>query len=84
MVTITVDNSYSRITGLSLKDEKDLKDKLSYIVGGSNSYFSKFGPRKRSLLGKRGDYPSGLNHKVIAFLKNRKLRYEVKDVRVEP
>jgi hypothetical protein len=37
MATINVDNSYSKITGLTAKAEKDLRNDLSYVVGGANA-----------------------------------------------
>ncbi len=60
MIQLTIGNSYSRITGLSKAQESELRDLLSYVPGGSSAYFSRFGPRKQSLLNKRGEFPSGL------------------------
>lgn len=65
MITLRIDNSYSQITGLSAKDEKALRDLLSYVVGGKSAYFSKFGPKRRSLLDKKGFFPSGLLPRVL-------------------
>ncbi len=64
MVTISIDNSYSQITGLSAKQEKALRETLSYVVGGSSAHFSGFGPKRRSLLDKKGFFPTGLLHRV--------------------
>jgi superfamily II DNA or RNA helicase len=65
MISITLGNSYSSIKGLSPKAEKQLRDKLSYVVGGSSAYFSKYGPRRKSLLSKRGEFPTGLLGRVV-------------------
>jgi superfamily II DNA or RNA helicase len=68
MVTITINNSYSRIEGLSVSQEKELREVLSYVVGGSSSYFSGFGPKRRSLLDKKGYFPTGLIYRVNKWL----------------
>ena len=57
MIIIEINNSYSNIKGLNSKQEKALKAELSYIVGGKAAYFYKFGPKKRSLLDKKGSSP---------------------------
>lgn len=67
MVEITVGNSYSRITNLSAQQEKDLRKALSYTIGGSSAYFSGYGVHKKSLLSKRGEFPTGLLHRVGAY-----------------
>lgn len=83
MIKITIGNSFSRIEGLSPKLEKELRSALSYEVG---SYFS--GSRfsgKRTLLGKKGDFPTGLATKVWEFLENKKVKdQEYVDSRIEP
>lgn len=83
-VRVTIDNSYSHISGLNAKQEKSLKAELSYVVGGKSGYFSKYGPKKRSLLGKKGDFPSGLVYRVMAWLYNEGISYDTKDLRVKP
>ena len=64
MIKIEIGNSYSKITGLSASQEKELRNALSYTVGGSSAYFSGYGVRKKSLLSKRGEYPTGLMHRI--------------------
>jgi superfamily II DNA or RNA helicase len=66
MITIERDNSYSRITGLSPAQEKALKTLLSYEVG---DHFSRFGPKRKSLLERGGLFPSGLYRRVLNSLK---------------
>lgn len=64
MVTIEIGNSYSRITGLSAQQEKELRQVLSYVVGGSSAHFSGYGAKRRSLLDKKGNFPTGLYSRV--------------------
>lgn len=83
MITVTIDNSYSKIVGLSPKQEKELKSLLSYVVGGSSSYFSKYGSRRKSLLDKRGYFPTGLYDRVYRYLNgefNLNLNFKYKDI----
>lgn len=68
MAHISIGNSYSRVTGLTVKQEKELREILSYTVGGRNAYFSKYGPRRQSLLAKRGEFPTGLLDRVYDYL----------------
>jgi len=84
MVTITINNSYSRIAGLTAIQEKQLKAELSYVVGGSSSYYSGFGPRKKSLLDKKGNFPTGLKYKVSSWLHATKTKFLHKDARTRP
>lgn len=84
MTVITINNSYSNIKGLNAKQEKSLKTKLSYVVGGKSGYFSKYGPRKRSLLDKKGSFPTGLIWRVLSWLETNKIPYDANDLRVKP
>ncbi len=73
MIQITVGNSYSTIKGLTAAQEKDLQHELSYVVGGSSAYFSGYGPQRRSLLSKRGEFPTGLLERVKDNLIKKRL-----------
>jgi hypothetical protein len=84
MVTILVENSYSKITGLSAKQEKALRNELSYIVGGQSAYFTGFGVKRRSLLSKKCEFPSGLLFRVEQFFYNNKINFDFKDIRLKP
>jgi hypothetical protein len=84
MITITIENSYSKIKGLDAKQEKALKAELSYVVGGKASYYYKYGVKKRSLLGKKGDFPTGLLQRVMIWLISNRIAYKVNDLRVKP
>lgn len=64
MIKLEIGNSYSRITGLNPKQEQQLRNELSYTVGGSSAYFSGYGIRRKSLLTKRGELPTGLLHRL--------------------
>ncbi len=79
MIQLIIDNSYSRVTGLNPAQEKELKALLSYTVG---SYFSAFGPTKKSMLNKRGEFPTGLLERVKAYL--AAFGYAKKDIRIQP
>ncbi len=80
MITITVDNSYSKIEGLTPAQEQGLRRELSYVVGGSSAYFSGYGPRRKSLLSKKNEFPTGLLGRVKAFVRD----YTVRDIRIRP
>ena len=68
MMRLTIDNSTCKIEGLSVKQHKELTDKLSYQIDAQAAYFSGAYNRKRSLLGKRGEFPTGLLYLVKAYL----------------
>jgi superfamily II DNA or RNA helicase len=84
MVNLTINNSYSKISGLSAQQEKGLKSLLTYAVGGKSAYFSNYGPRFKSLLDKRGEFPTGLLSKVKAFLDKNQIDRQIRDTRVRP
>lgn len=84
MIKLEIDNSYSRIIGLSPKQEAAFRDVLSYIVGGSSAFFSGYGVRKKSLLSKRGEFPTGLASRIVSKLCNEKLDFDIKDLRTIP
>lgn len=69
MVTISVANSFSRVSGLSKQQETILRAELSYLPGGqSASYYSAYPVKRKSLLDKKGEFPTGLLTRVEAFL----------------
>lgn len=79
MIIIEIDNSYSQIKGLSATQHKALAAALSYTVG---DHFSTYGPTKRTLLGRKGEFPSGLLSRVAETLKTEPLFYD--DKRKQP
>lgn len=64
MIKIDIGNSYSKITGLTPFQEKQLREALSYVVGGKSAYYSGFGVKRRSLLTKKNEFPTGLLYRV--------------------
>jgi superfamily II DNA or RNA helicase len=70
MIILTINNSYSNISGLSVEQEKKLRTALSYTVGGSSAYFSGYGVCRKSLLDKYGNFATGLLGRVKAILGN--------------
>lgn len=72
MVKLIHGCSYSRIIGLTPGQFKALQKKLSYNVG---SYFSGYGTYKKSLLNKRGEFPTGLQNIVHTFTIENGIHY---------
>jgi superfamily II DNA or RNA helicase len=81
MIEIIIGNSYSKIKHLNPAQERALRKALSYTVGGSSAYFTGFGIRKKSLLSKKGDFPTGLLKRVMDTLKDP---VSVVDRRIRP
>lgn len=85
MITITIDNSISKIEGLTMTQHGALKNLLSYTIDAQTSYFSRsYRSRRRTLLGRRGDFPTGLLYLVERYLKRHKLTATINDVRKRP
>ncbi len=81
MVKVIINNSYSRIVGLTPEQQKELRNKLSYASG---SFFSHYGARRVSLLGAKGDFPTGLLSLVGEFLWDLNVPIEDTDNRIPP
>ncbi len=73
MISLTLGNSTSTIKGLTPSQDKALREHLSYTVGGSSAFFSGYGPRKRCLLSKCGEFPTGLLSRIHCFFADNKL-----------
>lgn len=85
MITLTIDNSYSTIGGLSAVHEKELKNLLSYDVGSQAAFFSGgHRPRKKTLVGRKGEFPTGLLTTVAGYLVEKNLKFDLQDTRVKP
>ena len=80
MIRLTIDNSMCRIEGLPIKAHKSLGHLLSYKVQ-SGQYRRFF---YRSLLTKKGDFPTGLLYLTRNFLKTQGIKYVVLDKRKKP
>lgn len=76
MVTVTVGNSHSSIEGLSGEGFRAIKTLLSYTTG--NVFQSKYPQRPKYLIDNKGNFPTGLLKRVIAFLDQNKLKYVVR------
>lgn len=69
MPILKIANSYSQISELTQTQFKELKELLSYTINPQAAYFSGRGRiQKRSLLSKRGEFPTGLLAIVQAYL----------------
>lgn len=85
MITLEINNSYSKVIGLSPKQEKDLRNEISYTVDAKAAYFAGgYGPKRRSLVDKKSSFPTGLLLRVTTYLKKCKLVFTVKDLRIRP
>ena len=83
--TITVGNSYSRIVGLSDELLDSLRKTLSYLPGGeSAAIFSRFPPKRQSLVDKKGNFPTGLRGYVHEFLQKNHVPHTALDERKAP
>lgn len=85
MVVITVDNSYSKITGLASGPFNKLRKTLSYSIDAKAAYFSnnRFNT-VRYCIDKQGNFPSGLLDRVYRFLAEEKLGHTSTDRRIKP
>lgn len=68
MITIDVDNSHSKIQGLSPEQFKKLRELLSYQIDPQAAYFSKAWNRTKYCIDKYGVFPTGLLNRVKAFI----------------
>lgn len=82
MVVITLGNSYSSISGLSVEAFKELRKELSYSTDAQAAYFAGGFARIKYLLDKRGSFPSGLLSRVTRFLRSKAIVYQIKDSRL--
>lgn len=58
---------------------------LSYEVGTQAAFFAGGRPpARRSLLGKKGDFPTGLLPRVLQFIVDKQLQFDFKDLRRQP
>jgi superfamily II DNA or RNA helicase len=84
-VILVIDNSFSRIEGLSTGQFKRLRTLLSYKPNPAQAYYSKFKfTRPTYCIDLRGSFPSGLLHRVKAWLLAQNIAFEVQDTRRVP
>jgi superfamily II DNA or RNA helicase len=79
---ITIDNSMSNIVGLTKSQFDGLRNRLSYKVDAQAAYFSGYGPRIKYCIDKRGEFGTGLFHRVIEYLNETDIDHSVHDKRV--
>lgn len=82
MITITVDNSYSQITGLQPDAFNALRKALSYGPDPQAAYYTGGFPKLKYLMDKRGNFPTGLLYRVKAFVGRQNV--QIKDRRAQP
>lgn len=69
MITLTLGNSVSNIAGLTAEEMRSLKKILSYEIPENQAHFSQnHFNRIKYLIDKKGNYPSGLDYLVKAWL----------------
>jgi len=85
MISLKIDNSYSQITNLTAQQYRQLRDLLSYNIDDRAAYFSgSFYNKKRYLIDKKGNFPTGLLHHVLIWLAKNRLKYTRQEVRRVP
>lgn len=77
---LTVDNSYSRITGLTVAQLSELRKVLCYQ--SEVRWGSSFTKRSVPLIDKKGYFPSGLLNLACEWLQDK--THEVIDARIVP
>lgn len=84
MITIEIGNSYSVIKGLTPAQERAIRGELSFQIDPRVAYFSKSFPKQRSLLSKKGEFPTGLVSRVLLYLNTNRLEHSIEDLRIVP
>ncbi len=83
-MVLEINNSHSRIRNATPAQEKAIRNRLSYVVGGKSAYYTGYGPKRRSLVDKQGYFPTGLGSSLVAHLLSEKIDFQIKDLRVKP
>lgn len=85
MITLTVSNSTSHISGLSDNQMKELKQLLSYSIDANAAYFSgAYKQHRRYLIDKRGFFATGLMPIVEKYLWDNKIANVYSERRKRP
>ena len=84
-IIITINNSYSQITGLDSVGFNALRKVLSYNIDSQSAYFSnnQFHTR-RYLIDTKGYFPTGLIRYVYRHLDESLVKFKTNDERVKP
>lgn len=85
MIIVTINNSYSKVDGLTNEQLRLLKKVLSYNTNASAAFFAGGNyPRVRYLIDNKGNFPTGLLYLVDKFMIDSKISYHRHDLRVKP
>lgn len=87
MITITVNNSYSQVIGLTVEQLKGLRQVLSYSLDPQAAYFAnKMWNNRVHLIDKKGNFPTGLYNKAWSYLAGLRPQTQIitRDNRVKP
>ncbi len=83
-VTVIINNSYSQVIGLTATPASQLRKLLSYESDPQSTYFAGGFSRKKYLIDKAGNFPTGLYHRVVDYLDKAQIEYIVDDKRRLP
>jgi len=75
MITINVDNSFSKITGLGPDDFKKLRKLLSYTDSPSVAYYTGGFARTKYCIDAKGNFATGLLGRAIGFCRDEALDF---------
>lgn len=84
MITIEVNNSYSKVIGLNADQFQVLRSVLSYETNAGTQFYTGGRVFKRYLLSAKGEFPTGLLKTVVQSMNREKLPYKTKDLRKRP
>lgn len=85
MVILYIDNSESRVQGLSEKQLTALRFLMTYSISAQANYFSgSFKSPKRHLMDVKGRFPTGLLYIAIEYLSDSAIYYTTNDLRIRP
>lgn len=85
MLTVKIDNSYSKIEGLTNETFRSLKKALSYEIDATQAYYQGgHRPRTRSLLDAKGHFPTGLLPRVNAWAMQNRHKLRLVDTTTVP
>lgn len=83
---VTIHNSISQVSGLSIDNLRELRELLSYTVetysGGHRG--KKYRSTRRHLMEKNGVFPTGLLSRVLGFLSTKQIVFRIDDLREVP
>lgn len=84
MVNLQIDNSVSKITGLTILQIKEIRNLLSYKISKAEMYFGGYPNPVRFLIDKYGNFPTGLLYLVNSYLNLKEIEVIETDLRTRP